>query len=186
MRFAVVTAVALASLVIGTETAKAHAPWKHQTKLTAPKLHYLKFLRAEIIDERADRCLPRHNFKHRSVYQIAVHNRTIVIKTYRRILAKIEDMASRCLPFPMWWYRQAMCIHRYEGAWNEPSGLGPRVSGGMQIGDYEWRISGGLRYAPRAYLASPLEQLIVAWKYYRLTGYDWGAWPNTARKCGLL
>jgi len=87
-------------------------------------------------------------------------------------------------PWPPGWLTDALCVHHYEGAWNAPSGIGPEVSGGMQIGHYEWLEFGGGRWAYQAYLTTPRHQLLVAYRYWRVAG--WNPWPNTARQCGLL
>lgn len=87
-------------------------------------------------------------------------------------------------PWPAWWYSQAMCVHSHEASWHNPSGEGPEVSGGMQIGYNEWHEFGGGSYTPAAYEATPKQQLTVAWRYYRVSG--WHPWPNTAAMCGLL
>lgn len=80
------------------------------------------------------------------------------------------------------WRSDALCVHHYEGAWNANTGNG--YSGGMQFADSTWLSSGGGKYAAHAYLATPSEQLSVAYRLWRAAG--WNPWPNTARSCGLL
>lgn len=106
-----------------------------------------------------------------------------VHRLWKRRALVLERMADRP-PWSLGWLDGALCVHGLEGSWTVPYGLGPQVSGGMQIGLHEWHYFGGGRFAPEAYLASPLEQLLVAWRYTRVSG--WGPWPNTARACGLL
>lgn len=93
-------------------------------------------------------------------------------------------------PYPGWWLDQAMCVHHYEGSWTVDHGIGPGVSGGMQIGISEWHTFGGGAFAPAAYLATPAQQLLVAWRYYHgwgsHHGSGWHPWPQTAAMCGLL
>jgi hypothetical protein len=82
---------------------------------------------------------------------------------------------------PTWLTRAFLCIHRYEGAWNANTGNG--YYGGLQFGWSEWRRYGG-RYAPRADLAAPWQQIAAAVAYWRVAGF--APWPNTAHICGLL
>lgn len=84
-------------------------------------------------------------------------------------------------PFPSWWLRAALCVHSREGSWQANTGNG--FTGGMQFITSTWLANGGGVYAPAAYLASPHEQLHIAWNLYRRAG--WAPWPNTARMCGL-
>lgn len=83
---------------------------------------------------------------------------------------------------PHW--REWLCIHRGEGAWNANTGNG--YTGGLQFAPSTWSRNGGLRFAPAAYLASPLQQMIVAEAAWRESGGSFSQWPTTARNCGLL
>jgi hypothetical protein len=85
---------------------------------------------------------------------------------------------------PHWWLRQALCVHRGEGAWNANTGNG--YFGGMQMDLSFQRKHGGwmLKHYGSANRWSPHAQLIVAWRGYRQRG--WTPWPNTAARCGLL
>jgi hypothetical protein len=78
-------------------------------------------------------------------------------------------------------YSSWLCIHRYEGAWNSNTGNG--YYGGLQFGYSEWKRFGG-KFAPMAYLATPLEQMWAAEAYWEVSGFY--PWPNTARACGLI
>ena len=77
-----------------------------------------------------------------------------------------------------------LCIHRYEGSWNDG---GSPYYGGLQM-DIGFQATYG-----RALLAvkgtadhwSPLEQMWVAERAYR-SGRGFYPWPNTARYCGLI
>jgi hypothetical protein len=77
-----------------------------------------------------------------------------------------------------------MCIHRYEGRWNDPN---PPYYGGLQMDLSFQRIYGGdlLRRKGTADRWTPLEQMWVAERAYR-SGRGFYPWPNTARFCGLL
>lgn len=77
------------------------------------------------------------------------------------------------------WFREAMCIHEHEGAWNSETGNG--YSGGMQFTTWTWASVGG---RGRASSASPREQLYRAWLVYLRDGRSWREW-GTAGVCGL-
>jgi hypothetical protein len=77
-----------------------------------------------------------------------------------------------------------LCIHRYEGAWNDS---GAPYYGGLQM-DIGFQRSYGphlLRRKGTADRWTPLEQMWVAEHAHR-SGRGYYAWPNTARSCGLL
>ena len=82
-------------------------------------------------------------------------------------------------PWPTWWYPQAMCIHRHEGAWNADTGNG--YYGGMQFTLYTWRSVGGTGDPARA---SPREQLRRAYYVWVRDGHSWREW-GTRGLCGL-
>ena len=79
--------------------------------------------------------------------------------------------------------QQWLCIHRYEGAWNDPN---PPYYGGLQMDIGFQRAYGGSLLASKgtADRWTPLEQMWVAERAYRSRGFS--PWPNTARYCGLL
>jgi len=54
----------------------------------------------------------------------------------------------------------------------------------MQFDEGTWLANGGAAYAPRADLASPRDQLLVALATWRARG--WRPWPVSAADCGLL
>ena len=76
-----------------------------------------------------------------------------------------------------------MCIHRYEGAWNDSGGP---YWGGLQMDLGFQSTYGGwlLRHKGTADHWTPMEQIWVAVKASRTRGFS--PWPNTARYCGLL
>jgi len=80
---------------------------------------------------------------------------------------------------PSAWLREALCIHRFEGAWNANTGNG--YYGGLQFTLRTWSTVGG---RTRPDLASTREQLYRAWLLWRRYGWRHD-WPNTARLCGL-
>lgn len=80
--------------------------------------------------------------------------------------------------------REWLCIHAYEGAWNDPNSP---YFGGLQM-DLEFQRTYGpelLRRKGTADRWTPLEQMWVAERAHR-SGRGFYPWPNTARWCGLL
>jgi hypothetical protein len=77
-----------------------------------------------------------------------------------------------------------LCIHHYEGAWNDPN---PPYYGGLQMDQGFQQEYGAalLRSKGTADHWSPLEQIWVAERAYR-SGRGFYPWPNTARWCGLI
>jgi len=61
------------------------------------------------------------------------------------------------------------------GNWADNTGNG--YYGGLQFSQSSWVAAGGLKYAQRADLASPEQQMAVANQLYAMQGP--GAWPNT-------
>jgi len=81
-------------------------------------------------------------------------------------------------------WRAWMCIHRHEGAWNDPHAP---YYGGLQMDIQFQRLYGGelLRRKGTADNWTPIEQIWVAERAYR-SGRGFYPWPNTARYCGLI
>jgi len=77
-----------------------------------------------------------------------------------------------------------LCIHHYEGAWNDPNAP---YYGGLQMNMSFQQAYGAtlLRHKGTADHWTPLEQIWVAERAYR-SGRGFYPWPNTARWCGLL
>jgi hypothetical protein len=76
------------------------------------------------------------------------------------------------------------CIHRYEGAWNDPNAP---YYGGLQM-DLGFQRTYGRHLLVRKGTANrwtPLEQMWVAERALR-AGRGYYPWPNTARSCGLI
>jgi hypothetical protein len=79
---------------------------------------------------------------------------------------------------------QWLCIHHYEGAWDDPN---PPYYGGLQM-DYSFQRTyapGLLRQKGTADHWTPLEQMWAAERAHR-SGRGFYPWPNTARYCGLI
>jgi hypothetical protein len=78
---------------------------------------------------------------------------------------------------------QWMCIHHYEGAWND---VGSPYWGGLQMSLTFQERYGGWIYKEKGTADhwTPLEQIWTAEKALKTRGF-W-PWPNTARMCGLI
>lgn len=104
----------------------------------------------------------------------------IWVHVIRRELAETRAQLAPRVPWPAYWYGQAMCIHRYEAVdWHERRN--PSSRGGMQIQYATWSSVGG-RGDPAD--ASPGEQLLRAFFIWHRDGGSWREW-TTAGKCGL-
>lgn len=66
------------------------------------------------------------------------------------------------------------------GDWSINTGNG--FSGGVQFLRSTWLAMGGGEFAPDAYLASKAQQIVVAERLLKVSG--WGAWPGCTRKFG--
>ena len=98
---------------------------------------------------------------------------------WRDQAAAARKRASR----PPHW-RQFLCIHRYEGAWNAKTGNG--YFGGLQM-NMDFQRAYGPELLARKGTANnwtPLEQIWVAER--AVPGRGFNPWPQTARMCGLL
>jgi nucleoid-associated protein YgaU len=75
------------------------------------------------------------------------------------------------------------CLAQCEsnGRWNANTGNG--YYGGLQFWQPTWEAYGGLKYAPRADLATRGEQIKVAEKIRLSQG--WKAWPSCSQKVGV-
>ncbi|MCZ4096591.1 transglycosylase [Streptomyces sp. SID13666] len=76
------------------------------------------------------------------------------------------------------WDRIAKC--ESGGNWHINNGNG--YYGGLQFAAGTWRSNGGTQYAPTADKASREQQIAIATKVQRSSG--WGAWPVCARRAG--
>ena len=91
---------------------------------------------------------------------------------------------SRASPSMSQLWAGFMCIHRYEGPWND---AGAPYYGGLQM-DIDFQRAYGPEFL-RAYGTAdhwpPAVQVAVAMRAY-LSGRGYWPWPNTARICGLI
>jgi hypothetical protein len=105
------------------------------------------------------------------------HDRRLLRLWQRRARATLRRAAHP--PHRSAW----LCIHRGEGAWNDPA---PPYYGGLQM-DIEFQRSYGLELLRSKGTAdhwTPLEQMWVAERAFS-SGRGFSPWPNTAARCGL-
>ncbi|MCK7623219.1 LysM peptidoglycan-binding domain-containing protein [Streptomyces sp. RS10V-4] len=76
------------------------------------------------------------------------------------------------------------CLAECESSGDWHINTGNSYYGGLQFWQPTWEAYGGLRYARRADLATRDEQIEVAKRVQADQG--WGAWPECARRYGLL
>lgn len=115
-----------------------------------------------------------------------------VIRSYLPILAALVAVVSLTIvppasagsTSPTFLMRAFLCIHQYEGAWNDPAAP---YYGGLQM-DWDFMTTYGADYL-RAWGTAdhwpPSIQIAVAIRAY-LSGRGFDPWPNTARRCGLI
>ena len=131
--------------------------WRWQSVMSAPQSRYAASA------ERSPSLAYR-----RSVLELWTH-RVAQVRYTAQHLPRLKD-----------W----LCIHRYEGAWNDPNAP---YYGGLQM-DMSFQQAYGaalLRSKGTADHWSPLEQIWVAERAFR-SGRGFYPWPNTARSCGLI
>ncbi|MET9439500.1 transglycosylase family protein [Streptomyces sp. NPDC006610] len=75
------------------------------------------------------------------------------------------------------------CIAECESGGNWHINTGNGYYGGLQFWQPTWEEYGGLKYAPRADLATRDEQIAVAQEVLAWQG--WGAWPVCSKRYGL-
>ena len=112
---------------------------------------------------------------------------TVRVHELIRLSRRFHEAPTRPPHYDAW-----ICIHSGkgaawgtgEGAWNANTGNG--YYGGLQFAQSTWDRNGGRKYASRADLATPLQQMWIAESAWRESGGSFSQWPNTARACGLL
>ncbi|GAA3307344.1 LysM peptidoglycan-binding domain-containing protein [Streptomyces cinereospinus] len=75
------------------------------------------------------------------------------------------------------------CVAQCESGGNWHINTGNGYYGGLQFSPSTWKAFGGLKYAPRADLATRQQQIAVAREVVAVQG--WGAWPVCATRYGL-
>jgi hypothetical protein len=121
---------------------------------------------------------PRTDTAGRRLQGMAVTDLEHTVRAWQLQDSKAHRAAQRPPHMNQW-----MCIHRYEGAWND---VGGPYWGGLQMSlTFQQRYGGWIyRLKGTADHWTPLEQIWTAEKALRSRGF-W-PWPNTARLCGLI
>jgi hypothetical protein len=122
---------------------------------------------------------PRTPTSHSARRSPAPRYRQWVLNLWKRRAAAARRQAQNPPRRGAW-----ICIHRHEGAWDDPHAP---YYGGLQMDIHFQRLYGPelLRRKGTADNWSPLEQMWVAERAYR-SGRGFYPWPNTARACGLI
>jgi hypothetical protein len=122
---------------------------------------------------------PRGQHAPRELAQVGPDYRHWVLKLWKRRALSARERATNPPRLRSW-----LCIHRYEGRWDDPHAP---YYGGLQM-DLSFQRSYGAHLLQRKGTAdnwTPLEQIWVAERAYR-SGRGFYPWPNTARMCGLI
>lgn len=178
LRLAVVAgALVAAALYVSHETPPARANNPEEAQVVRRIVHY----REENARWRRTMGLPplAHAHGKRDLAATGPEYRRWVLSLWRRRALAARNRAQHPPRREAW-----MCIHRYEGAWNDPD---PPYYGGLQM-DLDFQRSYGAHLLRRKGTAdnwTPLEQIWVAERAYR-SGRGFYPWPNTARACGLI
>ena len=92
---------------------------------------------------------------------------------------------------PRWWVSEALCIHRHESVdWHRTTdwlGYPSEDHGGMQIAVGTWDAVAPRGYPSEPAVASPHEQLVVAYRIWLDNGHSFGGnqWFFSAQSCGV-
>lgn len=118
---------------------------------------------------------------HRTTAQRQVRWATISLRVASKNLRKLTRVARRGISgsdIHIW-----MCIHSYEGAWNDPNAP---YWGGLQM-DLTFQQTYGGNFMKRWGTADhwPIWAQIAAARRARDSGRGYSPWPNTARYCGV-
>jgi hypothetical protein len=109
-----------------------------------------------------------------------VRNAAIAVTAAAAVAAPISSsLTSADAATNKTWDRLASC--ESGGNWHINTGNG--YYGGLQFSAGTWLAYGGGKYASRADLASRAEQIAIAEKV--LKGSGWGAWPACSARLGL-
>src|SRR5213593_1896996 len=158
-------------LVGGTTAASAHV----SVEIDAGMIKAIRHYRRTAV--RLHRVMGRSLRELRPLRHLSLP-RARAVWRYRAVTAQRRFVAGPA-------HRRAwLCIHRYEGAWQDTNAP---YYGGLQM-DISFQEHYGrtlLRSKGTADRWTPLEQMWVAEKAYH-SGVGFYPWPNTARACGLI
>jgi Transglycosylase-like domain len=173
MQVRLLLALAAVTLLV-PDTAEAHVVKKCTERMELPRLA---------------RC-QLHNIVHsKGLVEFAereeIHNREVkwhykALKWQRREHREIRAKLQPRIKYLSAW----LCIHSYEGSWNDPN---PPYWGGLQMDQAFMQAYGSELYRTKGTADNwtPYEQMMVAERAHD-SGRGFSPWPNTARYCGLL
>lgn len=121
---------------------------------------------------------PLHRYAGSAERSPSLAYRRWVLRLWQGRAARARTRARRPPHLQAW-----LCIHHYEGAWNDPR---PPYYGGLQM-DLAFQQAYGAELLRRKGTAdrwTPLEQMWAAERAHRRRGFR--PWPSAARACGLL
>lgn len=122
--------------------------------------------------------LARERAQHRAFRQKVARELRRLHRLVRRYKVEYSRTVGYVSPRQNAW----LCIHRYEGAWNDPNAP---YYGGLQM-DMNFQRAYGPEFLSRYGTADNWPwriQILVADRAWKTRGF--GPWPNTARMCGL-
>jgi hypothetical protein len=141
--------------------------------------------RREVLIQRSDRSLERVRLQERRAEAKARaeaqarRQRQAEAEAATRAQAQQETSVARSVSYDSVWDQLAQC--ESGGNWSINTGNG--YYGGVQFSQSTWEGVGGLKYAPRADLASREQQIAAAEVLLQSSG--WGAWPACSSQLGL-
>jgi len=148
--------------------------------------------RREVLIHRAERSLERVRLQERRAEAKAraeaqaereaarlAAEREAEAEAATRAQAQQETSVARSVSYDSVWDQLAQC--ESGGNWSINTGNG--YFGGVQFSQSTWEGVGGLKYAPRADLATREQQIAAAEVLLQSSG--WGAWPACSSQLGL-
>jgi hypothetical protein len=162
---------------VGATRTATHRTTAHR-KAVAFYSHAVRKLRAETWYWQRVMGVRRSHVLSRSLSSVSLARLRHLAAVWNRREKRAHRHARHPPNFGAW-----MCIHHYEGAWNDRGGP---YYGGLQMSISFQRDYGGwlLRRKGTADHWTPLEQIWAAVRAARSQGFY--PWPNTARYCGLI
>ena len=200
MRKSVATLSAIAFVVIGATTTTTQAKGASSTASTVKRLEVKKVKHQQVINFffhekrkwivalRHDKCWSAKPFRLPHKWEKMCYVARREVRESRENIARINSQLAKLRPRAVvlgssWLVNAFLCIHRYEGAWND---TGDPYWGGLQM-DWDFMSTYGgdlLRAKGPASNWTPAEQISVAIRAYN-SGRGFGPWPNTRLSCGL-
>jgi len=187
-----VTLLAILGGIAG-QTAQAHFLYHHKKISLEKRISYFKrsidhdkhainwYASAKLTARRNLRTLSDYSDL-AAAYEQGIRWHKAALRWHKELLARYQKRWDALHPPLPPHYSEWLCIHSHEGSWTDD---GAPYWGGVQFGSSEWhRFGTPYTGVDTANLASPLEQMWAAERYWRVSGFY--PWPRTARMCGLI